>query len=341
MHRREFVKAAAAAVAMPLTRLAVAEEGQRTTPYVMTVTGKVSADDLGTMLPHEHVLVDFIGAGEVSPDRYDADEVFEVMLPYAKRATELGCQAIAECTPAYLGRDPQLLKRLSDATGVKLLTNTGYYGARQGKFLPKHAAEESADELAKRWIAEWKDGIDGTGIRPGFIKIGVDAGPLTEVNRKLVQAAARCHKETGLTIAGHTGDGRAALEQIAVLKAERVSPDAWIWVHAQNERNLEVHREVGRCGAWVEFDGVGPSSIEQHVELVQNMKRAGLLHRVLVSQDAGWYSVSEPRGGTVRGFDTLFTQFLPALKQAGFNDEEIHQLTVTNPARAFSITVRN
>lgn len=340
MYRRDFLRTAGVSLALPALRGASAAEDRNKKPRAMTVTGEVDADELGSMLPHEHIMVDFVGADKVSPQRYDADQVFHVMLPYVKQASERGCRTIAECTPAYLGRDPRLLRRLSEAAGVNFLTNTGYYGARQGKFLPAHARRESADALARRWTEEWKDGIEGTGIRPGFIKIGVDGGALPEVNRKLVQAAARCHLKTGLTVAGHTGDGEAALQQVEVLRAEGVSPSAWIWVHAQNERNGEIHRRVGRAGAWVEFDGVRPSSIERHVELVQRMKRAGLLQRVLLSHDAGWYSVGEPRGGSVRGFETLFAKFLPALKRAGFGDDEVRQLTVTNPAKAFAIGVR-
>lgn len=337
MKRRAFLQATVALAVTSSPRLAVADSEER----VMTVTGEIAADQLGTVLPHEHILVDFIGAQEVSPERYDADEVFRVMLPYLEQAREAGCQALAECTPAYLGRDPNLLKRLSQASGVKLLTNTGYYGARQGKFLPRHAFRESADELAGRWFSEWTDGLANTDIRPGFIKIGVDAGALTEVNQKLVQAAARCHLKTGLTIAGHTGNGQAALQQVEILRQTGVSPSSWIWVHAQNEANPEIHQRVAQSGAWVEFDGVGPTTIERHVKLLSNMRQAGLLERVLVSHDAGWYSVGEPRGGEVRDFATLFTQFIPALEKADFGEDEIMQLMVTNPAKAFSIRVRS
>ncbi len=340
MRRRDFLQAGAAlAVGVPFTR-APCQDVVPETPRVMTVAGEVAADQLGRMLPHEHILVDFVGAAQVGPDRYDADEAFQVMLPYVQLAKKAGCQTIAECTPAFLGRDPKLLQRLAKATGVTFITNTGYYGARRGKFLPEHAHRESAGELARRWTVEWKDGIEGTGIRPGFIKIGVDAGPLAVVNRKLVQAAARCHLKTGLTIAAHTGNGNAALEQVEVLRGEGVSPNAWIWVHAQNESNAEIHQQVAKAGAWVEFDAVGPASIDRHIELVLNMRAANLLDRVLVSHDAGWYSVGEPRGGKVRGFETLFTMFLPALKKAGLSQDEMQQLTVTNPAKAISIGVR-
>lgn len=337
--RRDFLCTAAAAAAAALGTDRIWAKGSEA-GKVVTVTGTIKPADLGTTLPHEHVLVDFVGADQVSPDRYDRDEAFRVILPHLERARELGCQSLVECTPAYLGRDPLLLRRLSEASGLRLLTNTGYYGARQGKFLPRHAFDEDADQLADRWIAEWRDGIQQTGIRPGFIKIGVDAGPLTEVNHKLVQAAARTHGKTGLTIAAHTGDGRAALAQLDVLQKEGVSTSAWIWVHAQSEKDPAIHRRIAERGAWVSFDGVSPASVASHVELVQNLERAGLLDRLLISQDAGWYAVGEPRGGKFRGYETLFAELLPALGRAGFTGSEIEKLTVTNPARAFSIGVR-
>ena len=131
-----------------------------------------------------------------------------------------------------------------------------------------------------------------------------------------------------------------AMEQLEILRQEGVDGSAWIWVHAQNEKDPAVHRQVAEQGAWVSLDGISPTSIEQHVEMVVNLKQAELLHRVLISHDAGWYSVGEPHGGTYRGYETLFTEFLPALRKAGLTDAEIKRLTVTNPATAFSIGIR-
>ena len=341
MDRRCFLRTSAGTVYGCLTSPILAESPKTDSAAIMSVTGGVSPEQLGKTLPHEHVLVDFIGADKVSRERYDRDEVVSVVLPQLKRLHAAGCQALVECTPAYLGRDPLLLKRLADDSGLTVLTNTGYYGARQGKFLPPHAFQESADQLALRWIIEWQNGIEGSGVRPSLIKIGVDAGLLTEVNRKLVQAAARTHLQSGLTIAAHTGDGQAALEQLAILRDEGVDPSAWIWVHAQNEKNRELHLLAGRQGAWIEFDGVGPKSVDQHVRLVETMRKHELLDRVLISHDAGWYSVGEPSGGNFRPYDTLFTEFLPALKKAGFSDDDIELLTVTNPAKSFTIGVRS
>src|SRR5262245_49921372 len=170
---------------------------------VMSVLGPIDPDKMGTTLSHEHVLVDFIGAAKVSRDRYNPDEAFAAALPHVQRVQALGCQTLVECTPAYLGRDPALLQRLALATKLHILTNTGYYGAAQNKFLPAHAFTDTADQLAARWFHDWREGIEETGVRPGFIKIGVDAGKISERHRKLVRAAERPDMATGLTNAEH------------------------------------------------------------------------------------------------------------------------------------------
>jgi phosphotriesterase-related protein len=262
------------------------------------------------------------------------------VLPYVAGLRALGGRTLVECTPAYLGRDPLLLRRLSEATGVHIVTNAGYYGARADRHLPPHAFTDDADALAARWVREWQGGIEGTGVRPGFMKIGVDDGRLSDVDRKLVRAAARAHRRTGLPIAVHTGPAEGAFDQLQVLEEEGVDPSAWIWVHAQAEEDRARHVEAARRGAWVEFDGVGPGSVAEHVALVAGLKEHGLLGRALVSHDAGWYAVGEPDGGSFRAFDTLFTALLPALREAGFTGPEIHRLTVANPAEAFAVRVR-
>jgi phosphotriesterase-related protein len=285
---------------------------------------------------HEHVLVDFIGAAEVSRSRYDPDAVVAMVLPYLRQVRALGCQTIVECTPAYLGRDPRLLQRLSTASGVTILSNTGYYGAAEDKHVPASAFTETAEQLAARWIREAERGIDDTAIKPAFMKIGVDAAPLSEIDAKLVRAAARTHRETGLPIASHTGTGAAAMAELDLLEAAGVPPSAFIWVHAQSERDGTFHVRAARRGAWVEFDGISPASLGRHLELVQRMKSEVLLERVLVSHDAGWYHVGEPGGGQFRPYTTLFTDFVPGLKGAGFSEAEVRQLLVVNPRRALT-----
>lgn len=224
--------------------------------------------------------------------------------------------------------------------GLNIITNTGYYGAVEERFLPKHAYTETAEQLAARWIDEFNNGIEGTGIRPGFIKTSVDKAPLTNTQRKIIDSAALTHLATGLTLAVHTGNGDAAREQLSILAARGVSPAARIWVHAQNETDKAYHVEAARKQSWVSFDGINPETIQENVERLQNMKTEKLLHRVLVSQDSGWYNVGEPNGGNYKDYNCIFTTFIPALKATGFTQHELDMLFITNPSKAFTINVR-
>ena len=312
------------------------DANSRSTPTVHTVTGPIAAERLGVTLMHEHVLVDFIGADKVNPRRYDARHAFTTVLPHLVALRTLGCETLVECTPAYLGRAPRLLRELSDACGVRLLTNTGYYGAAKDRYLPRHAFTETPEQIAARWIREWERGIDGTGIRPALMKIGVDEAPLSAVDANLVRAAALCNRETGLPIASHTGTGLAAIEELDILDRSGIPSSSFIWVHAQSEKDASFHSRVAKRGAWVEFDGISESTVVRHVELVREMKSLGLIGRVLVSQDAGWYRVGEPGGGRFRPYDVIFKTFVPALRSEGFGEDDIRLLLAVNPGRALA-----
>lgn len=339
MNRRGFLglfPAAGAAMALPGC---LASPGPARNRQVMTVRGPIPARDLGLALSHEHALANFQSFEEWqrAPHSYDRDAVIAKVLPHLVRIREMGCRTFVDATAVGLGRDALLLRELSEASGLHILTVTGNYAAFDYKFLPPYAYQASARELADRWIREWHEGIDGTGVRPGFIKLSVNGGALSEVERKLIRAGAIAHRATGLPIGVHTGPARAAYEQLDVLDAAGVSPSAWMWIHAQGEPDAERYLDAARRGAWISLDGVSADSLEAHLDRVTRMRDAGLLHRVLVSQDAGWYWVGEPDGGTLRPYDLVFTRFIPALRRRGFSEEEVDQLFVRNPADAFAV----
>jgi phosphotriesterase-related protein len=281
-------------------------------------------------------MVDFAGADRVSRSRYNGDDVYRAALPKLKALRQRGCATLVECTPAYLGRDPGLLKRLSKASGLHIITNTGYYAASKHKYLPPQAFSATAGQLASIWITEHRKGIGSTGIRPGFMKIGVDAGTLSDVGAKLIEAAAICNPATGLRIHVHTGNGIAAGNIVEILAKHSIDPSAYVWVHAQNEKDHGVHERLGRAGVWLEFDGVNPRSADEHASAITDLTGRGLLGRILISQDSGWYRVGEPGGGQFNGYTYLFDEFLPLLKKRGLTEGQLRILTVDNPAQVLT-----
>jgi phosphotriesterase-related protein len=315
--------------------------GRRKEPYINTVSGSIPSAQLGKTLIHEHFLVDFIGADKINFDRWNRAEVIEKVLPYLLEVKQAGVKSIFDCTPDFLGRDVVLLKMLAEQSGIQIITNTGYYGAVGNKYLPQWAYSEAEEQLAKRWSNEFKKGITGTSVKPGFIKIGVDAdGPLSELHKKLVRAAAITHLKTGLTICSHTGPARGALEQIEILQAMDVHPEAFVWVHAQNESDKTYHVKAARLGAWISLDGIGWGDFENYADSILRLKNEGLLGRVLISHDAGWYKPGEASGREFKGYTNIFNELLPRLRQKGFSESDFDTLLLTNPAEAMSIRIR-
>ena len=326
----------AAGMGLAMEKLGAMGLGSRK-KQAITVQGPIAAGSMGRTLIHEHVLVDFIGAAETGFHRWDKEEVINKMAPYLLEVKELGFQTIVDCTPMFLGRDPVLLKKLSEKTGIHILTNTGIYGAVDNKFVPDYAKTESARQLADRWIEESRDGIEGTGVRPGFIKISVAPGPLSELHKKLVTAAGQTHLETGLAIASHTGPAVPALEQLKLLKSLGVEGNAFIWVHAQNEKDNDNFKRAADLGGWISIEGIRKGNVEERANTIFWLKEAGLLDQTLVSHDAGWYDPDQPGGGEITGFTLISEKVVPLLTEKGFSEKDIEKLLVKNPAKAFQI----
>ncbi len=315
---------------------------------IMTVTGPLDINNDHIILAHEHILSRF-GVAPEEPAEYDHEKVLKTVGPYLKYLKSLGCATICCCTTAYFGRNVKVLKELSEFSGVNIITNTGYYGAAEDRYVPEMVYHNGPERIASDWISEWKNGIGDTDIKPGFVKTAVDAGPLSEVDKKLVEAAALTHLETGLTLQVHTSDNvNAAQKQLEILAENGVSPEAWVWVHAQNVNNVDHLKKAADKGAWISLDHLftpyyfnnkkqGENTLNIHFNHLKELKEAGYLSQVLISHDGSTYP---PEGVAFRPMDILVNSFIPMLKAGGFSEREIKQLTVTNPGEAFKIRKR-
>ncbi len=320
--------------------------------YIMTVLGPIPPENLGKTLIHEHVFLDWSPAEVEDPWKWNSAEAFQFILPYVEEMKSHGVQSFLECTPKYIGRNPRLLKKLAESAELNILTNTGFYAARNYQHIPEFARTATPDSLAKIWITEFNDGIEETGIKPGFIKIGLDYNDklkLTPLDEKIVRAAAITHRETGLTIVAHSGTEVMALACLEVLESEGVAPGAFVWTHAQNSLPGE-HEHIASHGAWVSIDGMGsirvdPDSgdtlqLERYVDYLVNLKQAGMLDKALISHDGGWYTVEEENTEMSRPFTAIFQFVTPALKTKGFTDNDIDLLLIQNPRTAYTIRRR-
>lgn len=199
----------------------------------MTVLGPIERTAMGFTLTHEHLFADLrtFADQQAMPISTDAEAVGARVLPLLASLRAAGVRTIVDATATHLGRSAALLADLSTRSGLNIIMPTGVYLAADGRFIPDYARTESAAQLAARWIAEYRDGIGGTGVKPGFMKTSVAEGPLSDLARKAMTAAAQTHRETGLPIGTHIGQGgidpglnaaaaEAILELLAAADAE-------------------------------------------------------------------------------------------------------------------------
>ncbi len=311
--------------------------------YIMTVRGKVKADAVGRTLAHEHIVTNFIGAPTVVDVPGDDSVAIAKILPHLLRLKGQGISTLIECTPNYIGRNPALLKKLSELSDLNIVTNTGLYSAVDKKYLPAYAFTQNAASIAARWETEWTNGIGGTGIRPGFIKLGAGSSALDSIEAKMLSAAIMLSRKSLLPIAIHSGSGQAAISAFEQLKRSNWKPEKLIWVHAQNGTD-EERAMLANEGVWISLDGVSEKSWEQYASMILFLKKRNLLNRLLISHDDGWavpengsYNKLELFGnGNSIPYNTLFTKLLPALQKAGVTESEIDMILRKNTADCFS-----
>ena len=340
----------------------------------MTVLGPVPVAALGIALPHEHLLIhipDFITLEEetlrarqnepVTLENlgwvrqywtYSRDNLRMTSEPLATaevaRFAAAGGSTVVDVTVPGLGRDPLALARISRSTGLHIVMATGAYVAKSH---PAWVTDATEAQLAQVFIAEARDGVGVTGIKPGIIKIGC-TWPLDVNEAKALRAAARAQRETGLAITLHPGRDRAAPMLIADLLAEHGADlQRVVMGHLDGRvQDLAGLRELGERGPFLEFDvfgletsyfpvpgvvGLDGLSDAQRLGFVRALIDAGFGRQVLLSHDIGTKHRLAAYGG--HGFDHLVANVIPWMRQRGFTADEIDMLFVRNPASVLTV----
>ena len=306
---------------------------------VMTVDGPVDPASLGFTLTHEHLLVDLSAASlrwGIDGMFFDVDDMIQE-LGHFKAA---GGGTLVETTLPAIGRNPDGLRRIAAATGVKVVMGCGWY--RQ----PYYPARDEIDrrppgDLAEQLVAEITGGVGPDRVRPGVIgEIGCHKTWMTAQEERVHRAAARAQLATGLPITTHAIASPIGLTQLDVFEAEGVDLSRVVIGHADSYPVPAYHLEIARRGAWVQFDKVGdPSSFfvpeARLVRLVTELVDAGHIGQLLLSQDICFRTHLKLLGG--HGFDYLPVRFLPLLRAAGLSQAEIDQIVIDNPRRMLTI----
>ena len=304
-------------------------------PHVMTVLGPVDPAALGFALHHEHVycptdLALINGDADLRLDD-PSNAVDELEFLFAA-----GGRAVVDMSPADLGRDARIMLEIAQHVPVHLIVVTGHH---KHQFAAPYASEDSIEVITARNVREVTDGIDGTGVRAGAIKAGTSLDAMSEVEERVLRAAARSHLLTGAPISTHTERGTMALEQLRVLTDEGVDPRRVILGHLDFQLdNVAYLREVAATGAFISFDQWSKTKYATDVAracALYELAAAGHLDQLLISGDFARKSYHVSYGGSP-GF-AYFCDHVPLiLMEAGFDAPSVRRIFVENPARALT-----
>ncbi|KRA45797.1 phosphotriesterase [Devosia sp. Root635] len=301
--------------------------------HLITTLGPLRKDQLGPILPHEHVFVDLRTPDQPGYAQAETRDVVALMAPQIEAIKARGITALVECSTGGVGRRADLDLAVSQATNFPIVVPTGNY---REPWIPAWVGTASQDELEAWMLKELGEGIDDTGVKAGWIKLSAGDDGITPLEARILRAAARAAKASNAAIGSHTIKGRVVMDQLDIIEAEGYTASRFISIHTQAEPDFEMHRSVAARGAWIEYDNIGYVPDEETVPRILRALEAGLGSQLLLSHDMGWFDPAQPGGGVPRPYTHLVDSVLPKLRAAGVDEAMIVQLTEINPFEAFA-----
>ena len=321
---------------------------------VQTATGPIEADQLGTTLIHEHLAnadeaVRFQWPNaptvrEKEPRAIGYDQLEEVAIEEAKAAVELGVKTIGEPSAMFLGRDVNLMRRVSEETGLQVVPCTGIYTY---DYLPPFFQNRDADQIADLFVSDIEEGIQGTEIKAAFIKCAADAPGVTENIEKVHRAAARASLRTGAPIMAHSRPAsNTGPRQIEIFEEEGVDPRKVQLAHTGDTDDLDYIEGVLEKGVWIGLDRYGLDLFlpyDKRQATARALLERGYADRIFLSADSvatsDWFppnvieqliAAGAAKDWTIR---IVPEKVLPELREDGMTEEQERTMMVENPIR--------
>ena len=309
---------------------------------INSVLGPLDTSNLGFTLPHEHLVDSSAGIPTTYNELINRDKALEVATDELTRAHDEGVDTIVEVSPLDLGRDVKLMEQVSRRSGVQFICCTGSWLDVSRSFWGR-----PPEFVGKLWSREIEEGIEGSGIKAGIIKVAT-SDPILEQEELMLRAAAWTHRNTGVPITTHTPpQSRIGEQQVSILKEEGVEPHSIYVGHLNNTLDKDYHRELARLGVWLGWDINNPLGRphlppwQQRTDYLKELLDEGLGANFMLSHD--WHVVLSrvtPVGFPTRennpdGYLWITRAILPRLKEYGVVQPALDQMMVDNPRRYF------
>jgi len=251
-------------------------------------------------------------------------EDLDLLTEELRAAKNEGVSCLVDGGHPDMGRSLDFLKRLSAASGMPIVSGTGYYTQ---PFYPAEIATMSEDQIARELIRQANAEPYGA-----FGEIGT-WDEITSDERKVFRAVAKAHIATNLPIFTHTNFGKGALEQLDIFESLGVKPQHVAVGHVGGliDAKVEVHKALCKRGAFLGFDRQGGPGDARQVPMVVALIEAGYADNLLFASDFSNAAQLKRNGGA--GYAKTVTVFGPKLREAGVEGETLQRIPVDNPRR--------
>ena len=304
--------------------------------YIQTVTGAVDRASLGFTLPAEHFYIQqWEVVGHDSAYQLEDDDVFAEEIAAFQA---IGGTCIVDQTPACIGRRPDRLVELSRRTGLPIVMATGWY--LEAYAPPEDRLERrSVASLAEQLVTEIREGVSGSGVRPGIIgEFGATRSYISPLEERIHRASARAQRVTGIGLATHAVKSDVGLAQLDLLEEEGADLTRVAIGHCDSFPHLAYWLAIAERGAFVQLDNLG-NPMGRHEErlarLVAGLIDRGHGERILLSHDVGVVPELRYHGG--RGFTYLVEAFIPRLRELGVEEAAITRIISDNTRRLLAM----
>lgn len=320
--------------------------------HVPTTAGDTDVDDLGVVFMHEHVFVrtEPLQWGWPGFGGWDTEAEVATAAAHLRALSEAGVGAILDMTVPGLGRDPALVARAADGTGLKVMFATGYYTYEHLPFPfhfrgPGKVLDGDDRLLESLFERDLTVGIGDTGFRAAVLKIVTDEQGMTDDVRRLAHAVASVHTRTGAPICTHAhAPARRGLDQQKVLAARGVDLGRVMIGHSNESTDLSYLEELIAAGSYIGWDRCGlPVTVPLNAQLdtLARLCERGYADRIMLSHDAAsfmdWFTAAEIAIGLPDWrYIYIHEGVLPGLKDRGVSDDQIDQMLVRNPHAFFA-----
>ncbi len=295
-------------------------------PLFKTVLGDISENDLDVTLAHEHICCFSKYAYQMAgADYLDKNALADTATVYLKELKKKhGLATFVDCTPINIGRDVELLKRISEQSEINIICSTGFYYTDEPVLY-----NTSAEQLCKYMVT------DAYAVNAGIIKCAVENETTSGFQEKLLRSSAKAHLHLGLPIVLHTNaTNQNALKALEILFSEGVKPNAVTVGHLSDTDDLEYVKSIASYGCYIGLDRLYENTSEEYVSKkarsILELCRAGYEDQVLLSHDALFFNgfEAELKIREQPRFSYCFDYILPQLPKS-LSDK----LMVQNPMR--------